>query len=101
MPRFHSNIPAGAKEKIISSYSEKRRGAGGVMYPEVCEYRVNEKIVGYRYLNAGGILIEERGMKDGKRHGREFVWDDEISLAQIASSADRPVICTEELIAIN
>jgi hypothetical protein len=84
MRRPKSDIPAAAKESIISSYREEQRRSGGsVFYPEVRAYRIAENIVGYRYYNAGGVLIKETPMKDGKKHGRELVWDDDGTLLSV------------------
>ena len=84
MRRPKSDIPAAAEETIISSYrEEQRRSGGGVFHPEVRAYRIAENIVGYRYYNAGGVLINETPMKDGKKQGRELVWDDDGTLLSV------------------
>jgi hypothetical protein len=77
MRRPKSDISAGAEEKIIGSYREEQCGRGGLIHPEVRAYHIAGKIVGYRYYNADGILINETPIKDGKKHGRELTWDDD------------------------
>jgi hypothetical protein len=84
MRRHKSDIPADAKEEMIGSYSEEQRhSSGGVFHPEVRAYRIARKIVGYRYYNADGVLINETPMKDGKKHGHELTWDDDGTLLSV------------------
>lgn len=77
MKRPESDILEAAKEKVTSSYREELSGHGGMMYPETREYRIARNVVGFRYYNAAGVLIKETPMRNRKKHGREYSWDDD------------------------
>ena len=69
MRRLKSDIPPHAEEIVVS--------------PTVREYRLRGEVVGRRCFNAAGQLISESPLRDGKKHGREFTWDDDGTLLSV------------------
>lgn len=71
--RYRSDIPDNAVESCVSPY----RAKGGVTNLERRACSVDEEIVGYRYYDKDGTLAIETPVKDGRKHGMEYTWEDD------------------------
>lgn len=72
MKRPKSDIPQGVKEVEIREY----RQLGNLMYFRVAECRLDKVVVGQRAYDEDGRLMRETPLKNGKKHGREYIWDE-------------------------
>lgn len=85
---YRSDIPADAKEKVVSFYTEDEhaREQGGKIHYERREYLIDGELVGYRQFDHEGRLIIETPMKDMRKHGTEYTWywyaPDRLSLSE-------------------
>ena len=79
MPRIRSDIPKEAEERLVSEYRQK----GPLIYLQIIECIFRDQVVGQRAYNGDGILVRETALKDNKKHGREFVWNDEGTLESV------------------
>jgi hypothetical protein len=52
-------------------------------YDRLTECVVDGEVVGRRVYNKAGRIVTETPLKDGKRHGREFEWDDDGTLLSV------------------
>lgn len=77
MRRLKSDIPAGAKEKIIRQYEDKQTDRGGIVNLETREYTIDGKVVGWRSYDSEGGLVTDTSLKDGKKHGRQIFWNED------------------------
>ncbi len=68
MRRYRSSIPKVAKEHILATYI-----AGPQKYKS--EYRLGRKVVGVRYFENSGALQSEVPLKDGKRLGTVYFFE--------------------------
>jgi len=73
MKRPKSDIPEGVGEREIRQYSEQP----GLVWFRVIECILNGQVVGLRAYDSEGILRVETPLKDGNKHGREYVWDEQ------------------------
>ncbi len=71
---YCSDIPAEAKENVVSFYTEDEnaRQQGGNIHYERREYILDGELVGYRQFDHDGRLIIETPMKDMRKHGTEW-----------------------------
>ena len=67
-----SDIPQHATEVEIREYRQE----GQHIFFRVTECILNGELVGQRSYDSDGRLIIETPLKGGKKHGREYVWDD-------------------------
>lgn len=84
MKRPKSDIPQEAIEVEISEYRQQ----GQAIYFRVTECILNGRVVGFRSYDLDGSLRKETTMKDGKRHGREYVWDELGNLESVEPYVD-------------
>jgi antitoxin component YwqK of YwqJK toxin-antitoxin module len=66
-----SDIPDGVTEVEIQEYVE----TGQLVHFREIECFLNGKVVGRRSYDSDGRLMIETPLKDGKKHGREYIWD--------------------------
>ena len=72
MKRPKSDIPQNVSERQIQEY----RKQGLHIYFRVTECLLNGQLVGQRAYDSDGILRVETPLKNGKKHGREYIWDE-------------------------
>ena len=73
MKRPKSDIPEGVSEREIREYNEQP----GLIWFRVMECILNGQVVGRRAYDNDGILRVETPLKEGNKHGREYVWDEQ------------------------
>lgn len=79
MRRFKSDIPPNVVEQITREF----RREGGAIYHRLTECRLNGEVVGQRGYGEDGQLVSETPLKNGRKHGREFQWEDDGTLSLI------------------
>ena len=67
-----SDIPQDVTEVEIREYSQ----AEGLIYFRVMECLLNGQVVGQRCYDGDGNLRIETPIRDGKKHGREYIWNE-------------------------
>lgn len=70
--QYQSDIPSGVIEKTIAEYTRQ----GACIWPKRTACWYQGKIVGERSYTHTGIRIIETPLKEGKKHGMEYFWDD-------------------------
>lgn len=79
MKRPKSDIPQNAVEVLLSEYHEE----GPLIYFRVVDCVLNHQVVGRRAYDQDGTLRIETPLKNGKKHGREYVWDETDALESV------------------
>jgi hypothetical protein len=79
-----SDIPRNATEVEIRAY----RRDGGLIYFRVVECVLNGEVVGQRAYDQDGSLMVETPLKNGKKHGREYIWNEEGLLESVEPYVD-------------
>jgi hypothetical protein len=79
MKQHKSDIPAGVTEVVIREYREE----GNLIHSRVTECILNNKVVGQRSYDSDGNLWRETPLKNGQRHGREYIWDETGALESV------------------
>jgi len=79
MKRPKTHIPVGTTEREIQAYREQE----GFTYFRVIECILNGEVVGWRAYDGEGTLRRETPLKDGKKHGREYIWDERGKLESV------------------
>ena len=79
--RYQSDIPSGAKERLIADYKVNKSGRGIVIHPREVECVWRGLVVGMRYYDPEGTVVLEQPLKNGVRHGREYRWSDGVILS--------------------
>ena len=79
MKRPKSDIPQDATEVVVSDYRED----GMHVSFRTAECILKGEVVGRRSYDQDGHLMMETTMKNGKRHGREYVWDENGDLLSV------------------
>ncbi len=79
MQRRKSDIPQNADEVLIRKYHEE----GQLIYFRIVECILNNQVVGQRAYDWHGHLKIETPLKNGKKHGREHVWDETDALESV------------------
>ncbi len=74
-----SDIPQNAKELETRAYSQGK----GFVYFRVMECILDGQVVGQRCYDGDGNLRIETPIRDGKRHGREYIWNESGALELI------------------
>jgi len=84
MKRFKSDIPPNVVEQVTREF----RRDGGAIYGRLKDCVLNGEVVGQRVYGEAGQLLTETPLKNGKKHGREYQWDDGGSLVSIEPYVD-------------
>lgn len=84
MKKHKSDIPEGVTEVVISRYRQERNW----IHFRVTECRLNGEVVGQRSYDSDGHLMRETPLKNGKRHGREYIWDETEALESVEPYVD-------------
>lgn len=63
---YKSSIPKTAREHVVEKYPDGKK--------KRAEYRLRGKVVGIRCFFETGEPDFENGLKNGKKHGTEYVW---------------------------
>ena len=71
MKKPKSDIPQNATERVIREYRQE----GLHIYFKTTECILDGQVVGQRGYDEDGRLMIETPMKNGKKHGREYIWD--------------------------
>jgi antitoxin component YwqK of YwqJK toxin-antitoxin module len=71
MKKPKSDIPQDAIEREIREYRQE----GGHINFRTTECLLDGRVVGQRAYDSDGRLIIETPLKNGKKHGREYIWD--------------------------
>ena len=84
MKRPKSDIPPNVTEVEITEY----RDHGHLIYFQVKECILNGQVVGLRSYDSDGSIRKETPLKNGRKHGREYIWDETDSLESVEPYAD-------------
>ncbi|HKU72561.1 MAG TPA: hypothetical protein VJR02_01450 [Pyrinomonadaceae bacterium] len=79
MKRFKSDIPPNVVEQVTREF----RRAGGAIYYRTTNCVLDGEVVGQRAYGEEGQLVIETPLRNGRKHGREFDWDDDGTLSLI------------------
>ena len=79
MRRFKSDIPP----NVVEQTKREFRRDGSAIYHKITVCVLNGEVVGERVYGEDGQLVIETPMRNGKKHGREFDWDDDGTLSLI------------------
>ncbi len=72
MKKPKSDIPQNATEVVISKYRQK----GFHIFFQTTECLLDGLVVGQRFYDSDGNIQKETPLKNGKKHGREYIWDE-------------------------
>ena len=67
-----SDIPQNVTEVEIRKYRQE----GSLAYFREMECILNNEVVGQRAYDWDGTVRVETPLKNGKKHGREYIWDE-------------------------
>ncbi len=84
MKRPKSDIPPNATEVVISKYRQK----GFHISFRTTECMLNGVVVGQRFYDSDGNIQKETPLKNGKKHGREYIWDETGALESVEPYVD-------------
>ena len=70
MKQRKSDIPPGVTERKFREYSEQEN----LIYFRVTECIWNGEVVGQRAYDNDGNLMRETPLRNGNKHGREYIW---------------------------
>lgn len=79
MKQRESDIPQDAVEWLVREYSQQ----GQLTYFRLMDCMFHDQLVGQRAYDNHGKLIIETPLKDGKKHGREYRWNEEGALESV------------------
>jgi hypothetical protein len=79
MRQRKSDIPPNVTEVVIREYREE----DSFIYPQLNECILDDQVVGQRAYNRERSLIIETPLKNGQKHGREFIWNDHGALESV------------------
>jgi hypothetical protein len=79
MKRQKSDIPPEAEERLIREYKQ----ADPLIYLQLRECILDGEVVGQRAYDQDGSLRMETPLKNGKKHGREYIWNEDGSLESV------------------
>lgn len=83
MKRPKSDIPENTTERVIQEFRQEVHPQGKTVYFRVAECVLASQVVGYRAYDEDGRLMRETPIKNGKKHGREYIWDFEGALESV------------------
>ena len=78
-----SDIPPGVRELEIQEFSQKFGQTGGLIYFRVVECILDGQVVGRRAYDGEGNLRVETPIRNGKKQGREYIWNETGSLESV------------------
>ena len=84
MRKPKSDIPQGVIEVEIREFKE----AGQLIYYRVTECLLNGQVMGQLAYDWDGSLRIETPMRDGKKHGREYIWNETGALESVEPYVD-------------
>lgn len=84
MKRPKSDIPAGVTETEISAFRQE----GPLIFYRLVQCMLNDEVVGRRTYDEDGSIRMETPIKNGKKHGREYVWDEAGALLSMEPYVD-------------
>lgn len=73
MRRFKSDIAPNVVEQTTREF----RRDGGAIYHRLTACVLNGEVVGQRAYAENGQLVTETPLRNGRKHGREFQWEDD------------------------
>ena len=79
MKRPKSDIPPDAEERLLREYSQE----GPLIYLQIRECILGGQVVGQRAYNEANNLRIETPLKHGKKHGREYIWNEDGALDSV------------------
>lgn len=79
-----SDIPPGVTEVEIRAYQE----TGQAIFFRVVECLLNGQVVGQRAYDSDGNLRIETPIRNGKKHGREYIWNETDALESVEPFVD-------------
>jgi antitoxin component YwqK of YwqJK toxin-antitoxin module len=88
MKRPKSDIPQSATEVVLSEYHEGGFNKGLHIYFQVRECILDGQVVGQRSYDSDGNLMKETPLRNGKKHGREYIWDETGALESVEPYVD-------------
>jgi antitoxin component YwqK of YwqJK toxin-antitoxin module len=84
MRRPASDIPENVTETELHEYHEERHH----IFFRVTQCILGAKVVGQRAYDGNGRLMRETPLKNGRKQGREFIWDEEGHLESVEPYVD-------------
>ena len=72
MRRYKSDIPPNVVEETTREF----RREGGAVYTRLTSCFLNDELVGQRAYDVEGQLVTETPIRNGRKHGRQYQWDD-------------------------
>jgi hypothetical protein len=84
MRRPASDIPENVTETELQEFREE----GHHIFFRVTQCTLDGKVVGQRAYDGNGRLMRETPLKNGRRQGREFIWDEEGYLESVEPYVD-------------
>jgi antitoxin component YwqK of YwqJK toxin-antitoxin module len=83
MKRPASDIPPNVTEVVIEEYQQRFH----VSF-KMTECIFDGQVVGRRYYDLDGTIQKETPLKNGKKHGREYIWDETGALQSMEPYVD-------------
>ena len=84
MKRPKSDISPDAIERVIEEYREQ----GQLIYFRLTECILNGQVVGRRAYDSEGALRVETPLKNGNKHGHEYIWNEQGMLESVEPYVD-------------
>jgi antitoxin component YwqK of YwqJK toxin-antitoxin module len=79
-----SDVPPNATERLVREYRQE----SDLVYLQIKECIFNGQVLGQRAYDRHGNLKVETPLKNGKKHGREYVWKDDGTLESVEPYVD-------------
>jgi hypothetical protein len=79
MKKRESDIPLHVTEVTVQEYRQE----GALSFFQLTECMLDGHVVGRRAYDRDGSLRIETPLKDGKKHGREYIWDETGALESV------------------
>jgi antitoxin component YwqK of YwqJK toxin-antitoxin module len=79
MKRLKTDIPPEAKERLVREYSQE----GSLISFQIRECILDGQVVGQRAYDSNGSLKIETPLRNGKKHGREYIWNEDGTLESV------------------